>query len=147
MRLEQRFNYSKSRSGCSLLTSQSVRGAYEGKHGSFWWRGGCKHTHKQTHTQEVMRKEPVVKSRLTVEFSGRMFLTVDSLLMVQANQRVPLRDYMSITNTQASPKLVNKTQPTIKRTMQILRIISAKADEYKHLCRLLLKTLLPLKQP
>lgn len=34
----------------------------------------------------------VATDRHTVEFSGRMFQTVDSLLMVQANQRVPLSD-------------------------------------------------------
>lgn len=53
-----------------------------GKYGS----GAQRLTH--THTCRTYRKfenKPLVKGRLTVEFSGRLFQTVDSLLMVQAN--------------------------------------------------------------
>lgn len=38
-----------------------------------------------THTDRKLENKPVAKGRLTVEFSGRMFQKVDSLLMVQAN--------------------------------------------------------------
>lgn len=40
------------------------------------------------HAVQMHRKfenRPAVEGRLTVEFSGRRFQTVDSLLMVQAN--------------------------------------------------------------
>lgn len=49
---------------------------------------GVSQTHTHTHTCRTYRKfenKPLVKGRLTVEFSGRLFQTVDSLLMVQAN--------------------------------------------------------------
>lgn len=55
-----------------------------GKYGS----GAGRHTDTHTHTRRTYRKfenKPLVKGRLTVEFSGRLFQTVDSLLMVQAN--------------------------------------------------------------
>lgn len=43
-------------------------------------------------THRNFQNKLVVKDRHTVEFSGRVFQTVDSLLMVQVNQRVPLSD-------------------------------------------------------
>lgn len=45
---------------------------------------GCD-THTRTDTQEVRESAGGGRVRLTVEFSGRVFQTVDSLLMVQAN--------------------------------------------------------------
>lgn len=43
------------------------------------------HAHTHTHLTGSLRTKSVVKSRLTVEFSGRMFQTADSLLMVLAS--------------------------------------------------------------
>lgn len=40
---------------------------------------------QHTHTHRKFENKTVVKGKLTVEFSGRMFQTVDSLLMVQEN--------------------------------------------------------------
>lgn len=40
---------------------------------------------RSTEKEKKFENELVVKDRLTVEFSGGVFQTVDSLLMVQAN--------------------------------------------------------------
>lgn len=73
-----------------------------------------------------LRIKPVLNARLTVEFSGRVFQMVDSLLMVQANSRVPLRD-----NTYRGNVLLQERLITPKMLHVLSVIMSLQMFEHK----------------
>lgn len=69
-------------------------------------------THTHTH-----RGSLALNARLTVEFSGRVFQMVDSLLMVQANSRVPLRDNTHRGNVLLQERLIT---PKMLHVMSVI---------------------------